>query len=806
MKKTLSRHKTNIPRIPYSKTSINKITLDLSIPGTKKRTVKIKNDSINKETVEGSCTDSQTLAFNQDSLNNSKITMSKNNSISKLNNKFLVFTSSLKYSLNKRNKSSNFFKNIQPKTYEECSENISSSNDEIISMDNNLYKVDEDEDTNKIDYRYYPKIPEIEGNKDKSIKYYWLATYDKLMKKSKIVKILNYYSDSLSHKESEIFVIEDANSDYKEEESKERIKKMNEKYNFKEKTMIIQGYEIYFVKKHGKPFIRQKKGGKLFIKLYLLTLEQINQIFSYINRLEYKQYINNFHLYSLTQRNTFRIINNFNKSIYNYSTIFCLGTFMNINIYLFSHSPKNNIEDIDGNYSYNINDLPSPNKIAKIIKALMMNFPDFSKQYFIDYLMKPKEKNFELANHDIEILQQKMAEVNSLIMSNNKKSYKINVNNTNNVIKNTIKGISTNSPSTFNSPNNLNSFSKSQNTSVLNILDKNFSNNYNYDNNNKNEINCSDFLSNIKNELDGIKNITNQNINNNNEFELKKTISKTLNKIKLNNTSYTRNNNYNILNTSNNTNKFSVPTIYSLKGNINNNQNICKTISLVNPAKKSLTRNNSNNFIHYKKTKNNKSSNNSNKKTTQKNTDIKNKENINTLNKNLISEYNTNNINTNDNNINIIFLKTDSNKTFKVTRNKNNIYSPYFTNNNTKTNTNTNSKSNINTINKETYIQKNKNIKIKKPVKVLSSIRKVISQKMNNLSETNTNSFIKFNKSDSNSSLKQKTNNRYFNENTNPGINISNYNRMVCKTNNNSQNKKSDYITPLKKKFFYYYH
>ena len=77
---------------------------------------------------------------------------------------------------------------------------------------------------------------------------------------------------------------------------------------------------------------------------------------------------------------------------------------------------------------------------------------------------------------------------------------------------------------------------------------------------------------------------------------------------------------------------------------------------------------------------------------------------------------------------------------------------------------------------------------------------------MNNLSETNTNSFIKFNKSDSNSSLKQKTNNRYFNENTNPGINISNYNRMVCKTNNNSQNIKSDYITPLKKKFFYYYH
>ena len=338
MKKNLSRHRTNIPRLPYLKTSINKASLDLSNSGPKKISIKNKSDSINKETVDGSCFDNQTFAFNQDSLNNTKLTQNKNHSLGKFDNKLLVFTSSLKYTLNKRNKSLKLPKNIESKTYEECSENISSSDDDIILLENNINN-EEDEDTNKIDYRYYPKIPEIEANKDNNNSYYWLATYDKLMKKSKIIKILNYYSDSLSHKESEIFVIEDANSDYKEEESKERIKKMNEKYNFKEKTMIIQGYEIYFVKKHGKPFIRQKKDGKLFIKLYLLNLEQINQIFSYINRLEYKQYINN--LNSFTERNTFRIINNFNKSIYNYSTIFCLGTFMNINIYLLTHCPKN---------------------------------------------------------------------------------------------------------------------------------------------------------------------------------------------------------------------------------------------------------------------------------------------------------------------------------------------------------------------------------------------------------------------------------------------------------------------------------
>ena len=467
MKKSLTRQKTNIPKIPNSITSTKKISLDLSIPGNKKIIIKNKNDSINKETVEGSCFDGQTLPLNLDSLNNTKLTINKNHSFGKLDNKLLLFTSSLKYSLNKRNKSTHITQKVQAKTYEECSENITSSENDINSNEKKEYK-EEDEDTNKIDYRYYPKIPEIEGNKNNNNPYYWLATYDKLMKKTKIVKILNYYSDSLSHKDSEIFVIEDENSDYKEEEFKVRIKKMNEKYNFKEKTMIVQGYELYFIKKHGKPFIQQKKGGKLFIKLYLLNLEQINQIFSYINRLEYKQYINN--LQSFSERNSFKKIQTFNKSIYNYSTIFCLGTFMNTNIYAFSHSPDKNLEE---NYNYTINDLPSSNKIAKIIKSLMINFPDFSKQYFIDYLMKPKDKNYELSKHDMEILQQKMGEVNSLIISNKKRNYKVNIKTPNNIIKNIVKGIPTNTPNSFKTPNDINNNNKSHISSGLAFLDKN---------------------------------------------------------------------------------------------------------------------------------------------------------------------------------------------------------------------------------------------------------------------------------------------------------------------------------------------
>ena len=596
MKKSLTRQKTYISKIPFSKTSNNKLSLELSIPFTKKFPLKIKNDSMNKDTVDGSGMENQTYAFNQDSLNNSKCTINKNNSLSKLDNKLLLFTSSLKYSLNsKRNNSSNYLKNPKSKTDEEFSENIPSSDEDILSSDNNEFD-QEDEDTNKIDYRYYPKIPEIEVNKDNDNPYFWLATYDKLMKKSKIAKILNYYSDSLSRKESEIFVIEDANSDYKEEECKERIKKMNEKYNFKEKTMIIDGYELYFLKKHGKPFIRQKKEGKLFIKLYLLNLEQINQIYSYINRFEYKQYIKD--LNTFTEKDSFKIINNFNKSIYNYSTIFCLGSFMNTNIYLFSHIPKmkNTTKDKnDVNYNYNINDLPSSNKIAKIIKALMINFPNFSKQYFIDYLMKPKDNYFVLGNHDMELLKQKMSEVNSLLMTNNKRNFKININSTNNVIKNIVKEIPTNTPISFNSPYNinLNSISKSHN----NLLENNYyTNNYT----NTNDNNCSDFLSNIKNELDGLTNLSKSNIK---DFENKKTNIKNINKKKLNNKSYTRNNiNNNILNN----NKSSIKTIYSLKGTINKTKNITKTVSLLNSIKKSLTRFNSNNYIHYNKINNSK--------------------------------------------------------------------------------------------------------------------------------------------------------------------------------------------------------
>ena len=778
MKKSYIKPKTNISKIPISKLSIKKGSLELSIPFSKKYKGKIKTDSI-KDTFDGSAAESGILLNPQfiENLKNSKLTNSKDYSFNKLDNKH-IFTYSLKTSTNQRNKSSNFVNNYLTKTQEENSENVSSSEDIDYKLLEKKSILDEDDDTNKIDYRYYPKIPEIEGNVDKNKSLYWLATYDKLMKKSKIMKILSYYSDSLSHKESEIFVIEDANSDYKEEESKQRLKQLNEKYNFKEKTMIIQGYEIYFVKKHGKPFVRQKKDGKIFVKLYLLSLEQINKIFSYINRLEYKKYINNLDVFK--QRNTFKIINNFNKTIYNYTKIFCLGSFMNINIYMFSHSLKNKEVDIDNNdansANYLINNLPSSNKIAKIIKVLMTNFPEFSKQNFIDYLMKPKIYCINLNIHDVELLKQKINEVNSLLISDNKNELKTKNNNTNNIIKRTIRAIPTNTLSSKTTTNDINSI--------------------NYINN---DVNCSDFLSNIKNELDGLVNI--QKRNNKNKIENLNKVYKTKNtKIKSNNTVFTRNK-FNIFD---NINIANDSYMKSNNNRINKKHEICRTISLLKTNKKSLTRNNSNGFINFNISKNNDKGKEKEKQINviklNKKAMHRNKENgSNLINKNLLNKYRTE-----DNNF-IYYNKlkqisklehdltrTQSNKNLNQSKENNKTYSPYYRNINTLEN-NQQSKANQNT----SYVNQ--------PKRVLSTIQKLISKKINRVTP-NIQSVFQINNNDSNKSLKSTQNNRYGTE-ISTNANKSKKNKKInSKMNNNSQNKISDFITPLKKKYFYYYH
>ena len=767
-------------KIPYSRRS-NKNGLDLSIKGCISRIIsKNKNDSINKETIDGSCLDTQTFAFNQDSSNNSKATINKNLSLGKLDNKLIIF-SSLKSDLELKNRK--LSKKEKKKKAVEFHEKKNSNSEEyptIIQNDICEEEAKDDDNTNRIDFRYFPKIPEIEVNKVE--KYYWLATYDKLMKKSKIIKILNYYT-----KENEEL--------YNNNEKERKIN--DDEYNFKEKSMIIQGYEIYFIRKYNNPFIRLKKEGQIFIKLYLLTIEQINKIFSYINRLEYKSYINSSNLELFSEKNLFKTVEQSNKNIYNYSTVFFLGSFMNIRIFLFSRLEKRKNDNKKSHV--NKSDLPSSNKIAKLVKILMINFHEYSKQYFIDYLIKPIKNNFNLDNTDIDLFKQKILEINSLLISNCKKYYKRNNNSINSIIKNEIKKVTTTYTISSNNytPNEFNNYSFSNyNNSTLNNIRKNQSNQIYSIETNDSFLKNFDDLKKLK------KNIKIKSKKSNNKFilNLKEINTNTLirGKLNKNNSSRNCNNNHNhiLLNNFNKNSKdkklnLDMKNIDNFNKKLNNLSNSIKHISLNYPLKKSVTRNSTNHIFSGNRNKNIENS-----LRNKLNSDYYNyskiyeKSKINNS-KSSKDENKENNMSLINSNYRINSALTDyniplNNQMNKNNSNKNQEFNPFYS-------------TNISNINKN-YIQKSKKIKLKRPIRVLSSIRKVISQKMNNISPSNSISSNNNNISNMNKSYNEYK--KYFSN-----IELSNVSfRKFFKSNSQNKNKKEEYITPRKKKLFYYYH
>ena len=754
MKKNFTKEKYQSRKM-LSKSLKNKLSVSLSLNGTNKLILNNKNQNTNKETISGTYENALTSCANLESSNSSRVNFSKNNLDGNQDNKLLVISSSLN---GKKSfpSVSNFCKNSCHKIY---SEKVS-----ICEGDFSEYS---EEDTNKIDFRYQ-KIPVIETKK-KENNNYWLATYDKLMKKSKIIKILNYYIDSLSQRNNDSIIEENFNNNYKEIEYKKKLKSMNDKFNFKEKTMIIEGYEIYYIKKHKKPFVRQKKGGKLFIKLYLLTFEQINQIFSYINRVGYKQYLNVFD--STIEKNSFIIINNLNKTIYNYSKIFFLGSFMNINIYLFSHTIKKNssgnIKDIT---SYNnINDLPPSNKIAKLVKILMINFPNFSKKFFIDYLMKPKYNNIDISINDSKNLLKKMQEVSSLLITNKKSKFlSVNIANKNNIIRKVINSIPVSTTSFQNRVSNrFRNLRKSIiNSSLSKDLDQISKKNCEI----SKKLFISDCLSNSKNKID-----TKQNKSNNNKKKILKRI-KSSNKKR-------------IKTTENNKNKSLIKTKRKTKD--------FQTVSVLskNKKKKFLTRNNS--IKDIKKIKNINTFQNNKKKIYDKSYLINKENNQNIFNLNLLKEnnknglYNNYDINYNLNITNKIietdFMKQSTRYNFKSLKNKCNLYKTNKTNN-----------TNIKSINKDFEIsKKNELFKSRQPIKLLSTIKKVISQKMNNISENSNSNFGL--ESDSNNAIPINIigNNQNNNENSKNKI-VKN-----CDSSNKNKNNNGEYINRVKKNLFY---
>jgi len=247
---------------------------------------------------------------------------------SKIDNNYQT-DSNKKQSINNSNKKSNLMDNIldSPKNIKNISKTNSKKNEKSPIVKKPKDDQSNQRSTNKIDYRYIKKCPikeiissyknkESDNNiKEKENQQFWFATYGKLMKTKHLIKILNYYNNN----------------------PLEPSKNIYSNINLKEKTLIIRDFDIYFYENSNKPFIKYSKGGTIYTKLYLLTLKEISLIFSYINRVEYN--INYDILNYLQRKGTFKIINNnSNGIILPYCLIYCLGKYMNINIYSFSNN------------------------------------------------------------------------------------------------------------------------------------------------------------------------------------------------------------------------------------------------------------------------------------------------------------------------------------------------------------------------------------------------------------------------------------------------------------------------------------
>ena len=358
------------------------------------------------------------------------------------------------------------------------------------------------QNTKKIDYRYYSYFPlkklfpSLDNEKEEE--YFWLAVYDKLIKKKKIFKIFSFYN--VASRASMVIGNDGIYNDFSK---------------IKEKKMIIKNYELYFKENYNKPFVRKCEEKYIYVKLYLLTLKQINMIFSYLNRIEYKTYINN--LGNLIEKDKYKKIANLGDNIYdiNYSSIHCLGSYMNRNIYCFSRIE--NEEIIHNNYSIGVDNYPNSKKIAKLIKLLMINFPDNTKEHFINYIFNDSHNN----GLNQKILTDKKNEINHLLISKKKSLYKANSKNDLNM-QSIISGIPEFSFSPYFSSNTLN----------INKTNSNFINNANIVNNNINNnlgtisynASCFDFTSDFFNSLkqneetmskaiDSLRSISNNNQN-----------------------------------------------------------------------------------------------------------------------------------------------------------------------------------------------------------------------------------------------------------------------------------------------------
>ena len=311
-----------------------------------------------------------------------------------------------------------------------------------------LQSKENEKKTEKIDYKYYTKFINIkniieyfEKNNISSKNYYWLATYDKLMKRKKLCKILN--SSGKKYDETKIL----------------------------EKCIKIEGFELFYNSYGEIPLIRPGNNF-ILVKIYLLDNEQINIIFNYLSRARAKLDINkisNNYRNDISNKGKYNILLS-NYKNYPYPLLYYLGNYLNINIFSFSsfynkvtNNPNKNIV----NKSIKNNTFQSLKKLSKFIKLLMLNFPHVSKniKFFVFYsIANLKFNDFNQKYFEItQLVNSKMfnEEKNNNILLNNKSVEKDNFSK---CYKISNLEINNNTPSIINSNN-----SKMINTNLNNL-------------------------------------------------------------------------------------------------------------------------------------------------------------------------------------------------------------------------------------------------------------------------------------------------------------------------------------------------
>jgi hypothetical protein len=296
-------------------------------------------------------------------------------------------------------------------------------------------------------------------------------------------------------------------------------------------------------------------------------------IFSYLNRIEYKIYINNYDL-SLGCKNISNLENNIKSKEMKYSSIYCLGSYMNLNIFCFTGTE--NMKGI-GNY-------PKSKKIAKLIKILMVNFPENSKEYFINYIFSNCNKKI-----DEKALIDKKNEINNLLISNKKGIYKPSCNS-NSVIYSSVSGIpefsyspfltsnnNNNDVSNFNLKNNVNNNKNKNSSNILGTISYNascfeFTSDF-LNSMNKNDENLSKIIFSLSN--------NNTNRNRNTKNKIKNNNIKNKNSSKISNFSFENYSNTNPK--TNNSNNFSKNTTdnYIIEKILKSNEKFFKQKNLV---------------------------------------------------------------------------------------------------------------------------------------------------------------------------------------------------------------------------------